>query len=60
MIPYTEITALASDGIEPPLYNHEAWGPEMDAWFESEATGLKGLTNAGAWIYGAFRLEDDI
>lgn len=28
MIPYTEIPA---QGLEPPLYNHEAWGPEMDA-----------------------------
>ncbi len=59
MIPYTEIPA---QGLEPPLYNHEAWGPEMDAWFESEATGLTGFTNATAWIYGAFKnasnLED--
>lgn len=55
MIQYTEIPA---QGLEPPLYNHEAWGPEMDAWFESEATGLSGYTNAVAWIYGAFKFDD--
>lgn len=60
MIPYTDITALASAGLEPPLYNHEAWGPEMDAWFESEATGISGFSNAGAWIAGAFKYEDDV
>ena len=57
MIQHTEIPA---QGLEPPLYNHEAWGPEMDAWFESEATGVSGYTNAVAWIYGAFSYGDDI
>lgn len=57
MIPYTDIPA---SGLEPPLYNHEAWGPEMDAWFESEATGLNGFTNATAWIYGAFKKASNL
>ena len=60
MISYTKITELASAGLEPPLYNHEAWGPEMDAWFESKATGLNGLHNSTAWIYGAFSYGDDV
>lgn len=57
MIPYT---AMHVQELEPPLYNHEAWGPEMDAWFESTATGLNGYTNAAAWIHGAFSYGDDL
>ena len=57
MISYT---AIPAQGLEPPLYNHEAWGPEMDAWFESEATGLNGFTNATAWIAGAFQYDSDL
>ena len=57
MIPYTDIPA---SGLEPPLYNHEAWGPEMDAWFESDQSGLNGYTNAAAWIYGAFKTDSNL
>lgn len=60
MIPYTAITAFTGDGLEPPLYNHEAWGPEMDAWFEGPATGLNGMSIQTAWIAGAFDYGDDI
>lgn len=60
MIPHTAITALSGDPIEPPLYNHEAWGPEMDAWFEKDAAGLTDLHNQTAWILGAFDYGDDV
>lgn len=54
-------TAIPADGLEPPFYNYEAWGPEMDAWFENTQTHFanKDLINADAWIYGAFSYGDD-
>lgn len=53
-----EIMAFTGPGLEPPLYNHEAWGPEMDAWFEGPATGLNGMSVQTAWIAGAFKGDD--
>lgn len=42
-------------GLKPPYYDYAAWGPELDAWFESEQNAnVQDLTNAGAVIAYVF------
>lgn len=40
-------------GLEPPFYNYTAWGPNLDAWFESNDTPNH-YDNASNWIVAIF------
>lgn len=43
-------------GLKPPFYNYTAWGPNLDAWFESTET-VNGYDNASNWIVYIFGKE---
>lgn len=48
-------------GIKPPFYNYSAWGPNLDAWFESmnnSAAGQGVFSNAECWISTIFGAVD--
>lgn len=44
-------------GLKPPLYQHSAWGPNLNAWFESESNieGKNGTSNAELFIVSVFK-----
>lgn len=44
-------------GLRPPFYNYSAWGPNLDAWFESmnnSGIGQGVFSNAECWISTVF------
>lgn len=43
-------------GLKPPFYNYTAWGPNLDAWFESTDT-KNGHDNASNWIAYIFGIQ---
>lgn len=43
-------------GLKPPFYNYTAWGPNLDAWFESTSP-INGHDNASNWIAYIFGIE---
>lgn len=48
-------------GLRPPFYEYSAWGPNLDAWFESmnnSATGQGVFSNAECWISTVFGAVD--
>lgn len=48
-------------GLKPPYYDYAAWGPELDAWFESTKNAQDGFTNASmviATVFGAVAGDD--
>ena len=48
-------------GLKPPQYDYAAWGPELDAWFESTENAQNGFTNASmviATVFGAVAGDD--
>lgn len=49
-------------GLRPPFYEYSAWGPNLDAWFESmnnSATGQGVFSNAECWISIIFDIAGD-
>ena len=54
VVPYNEIEG-SIPGLKPPYYDYAAWGPELDAWFESTKNLQSGdLTNATMLIATVF------
>ena len=48
-------------GLRPPFYEYSAWGPNLDAWFESmnnSAAGQGVFSNAECWISTVFGAVD--
>lgn len=42
-IPYSEV-AGDLQGLEPPVYNGQPWGQELDAWFEQSDGAVQSMT----------------
>lgn len=54
VVQYKEIEG-SIPGLKPPYYNYEAWGPELDAWFESAVNHQSGdYSNAALTIATVF------
>ena len=56
-----QVFESAIPGLRPPFYNYSAWGPNLDAWFESmnnSAVGQGVFSNAECWISTVFGAVD--
>lgn len=49
-------------GLKPPLYQHSAWGPNLNAWFESDdnASTVPGASNAELFIAQVFISDPNV
>lgn len=47
-------------GLRQPLYGHQAWGPNLNAWFESDdnASTVPGASNAELFIVAVFNSSE--